>query len=114
MQCIYTAMLNSRICTSVLWNQHTPVPHLALPKSIHRVCDTLLRHGEFHVDRLDLMLGSKLQHVAVDGTGGDNASLDPNATEEQAQIRDSEIALRNREREDLAVGRHERQNDVPV
>src|SRR5690242_13930100 len=66
---------------NLLGLEDTAVPHLAIPQSVHGIGDTGLGHGELHDDGLDAVQSGELEHVAVDGAGGDDGALDGEAVE---------------------------------
>lgn len=54
----------------------TSVSHLTILKLLHGLLDTLLAHGEFLNDGLDVVVSGESQHVSVDMSGGDQGTLD--------------------------------------
>ena len=98
----------------LLRDQHAAVLHLALPERVHGLGDALLRHGELHNDRLDLVLRRELDHVAVDRARGNGASVDVVSTDDERDLGNGEVACVHGEREDLGLGSKDGDELFPV
>lgn len=87
--------------------------HLACLKALKCLVNTLFRHLEPLNDRLDLVQGSKLQHLAVDSPRSDKRAVDGDAAHDEGHVRNFQVVGRDRKRIDAGASGEHRQDLVP-
>jgi hypothetical protein len=97
--------------TNLLTDEDTAVAHLTSGELLDGLVAALLGEGELLDDGLDLVVGGELKHAVLDVPGGDEGSLDPEAVDEEAHVRDGEVTLGNAEREDGGGGSKDGKDD---
>lgn len=98
----------------LLVDQDTTVSYVSFVQCLQTVLNPLHIHREGHIDRLDVVVGSEAEHVAVELPCGHDTTLDAQALRKKAHVRHLQIARIDRQGRDGSSRVENAQVEVPV